>query len=198
MSASLLLVDDHPLFREGFAAMVGKARPDWSLAMADSAAGGCAALAAGAFDLVIVDIQLPDRDGFAALAEMAALRPDVARVMISGREDMAARQRARHAGAAGFIDKAAEPARIVEMLQAVLDGGHAFDTPARGTAPSLSPRQAQVLELLAQGCANKEMRYRMGIAERTIRAHLTEVFGLLGVTNRVQAIVRARELGLIG
>ena len=198
MSASLLLVDDHPLFRDGFAAMVGKTRPDWRLTTAESAETGCAALAGGDFDLVIVDIQLPDRDGFAAIAEMASLRPDVARVMISGREDMAARLRARHAGAAGFIDKAAEPARIVKMLELVLDGGVAFDVTPKGRSPSLSPRQAQVLELLAEGCANKEMRYRMGIAERTIRAHLTELFGLLGVTNRVQAIVRARELGLIG
>jgi DNA-binding NarL/FixJ family response regulator len=55
-----------------------------------------------------------------------------------------------------------------------------------------------VLELLAEGCPNKEMRYRLNIAERTVRAHLTELFVVLGATNRVQAIVRARELGLIG
>lgn len=199
MSASLLLVDDHPLFREGFAVMVGQARPGWSLATAASAAEACDRLATGApFDLAIVDIQLPDQDGLSALAEMARLRPDVARVTISGRDDVAARLRARDAGASGFIDKASDPARILELIDRVLDGGVAFDLPDRPAPPALTARQAEVLGLLAEGCPNKEMRYRLNIAERTVRAHLTELFATLGVHNRVQALLRAREIGLIG
>ncbi len=63
--------------------------------------------------------------------------------------------------------------------------------------PSLTSRQAEVLELLAEGCSNKEMRHRLGIAERTVRAHLTELFHLLGASSRMQAVIRGRELGLI-
>ena len=73
----------------------------------------------------------------------------------------------------------------------------AANTEADTSALTLSARQFEVLHLLAEGCANKEMRYRMGIAERTVRAHLTELFHVLGVQSRVQAILRARELGLI-
>ena len=62
----------------------------------------------------------------------------------------------------------------------------------------LEYRQAEVLVLLAEGCSNKEMRHRMGIAERTVRAHLTELFHLLGANSRMQAVIRGRELGLIG
>jgi DNA-binding NarL/FixJ family response regulator len=61
----------------------------------------------------------------------------------------------------------------------------------------LTTRQAEVLGLLAEGHANKEIRYRLGIAERTVRAHLTELFQVLGVNSRMQAVIRGRELGLI-
>ena len=64
--------------------------------------------------------------------------------------------------------------------------------------PELTPRQADVLKLLTEGHGNKEIRHRLGIAERTVRAHLTDLFELLGVHSRTQAIIRARELGMIG
>jgi DNA-binding NarL/FixJ family response regulator len=67
-----------------------------------------------------------------------------------------------------------------------------------GSLPALTARQAEILDLLAEGHGNKEIRYRLGIAERTVRAHLTELFQLLGVHGRMPAVIRARELGLIG
>ena len=83
------------------------------------------------------------------------------------------------------------------MIQAVLDGGVAFGVTAGERSPFLTARQAEVLQLLSLGCPNKEIHYRLSIAERTVRAHMTELFGVLGASNRVQAVVRARELGLI-
>ncbi|MBS0362761.1 MAG: response regulator transcription factor [Proteobacteria bacterium] len=195
-----LLVDDHPLFRDGFAAMLRTHRPDWTLRTANSAAEALPALAQSpAPDLAIIDILLPDADGFAAARAIGERAPLVSRVMISGREDSAARLRSRDCGACGFISKAWAPERILEMLEAVLAGGLAFDTPEVAHAgDAMTARQLEVLTLLADGHSNKVIERRMNIAPRTVRAHLTEIFHLLEVDGRVQAILKARQLGLIG
>ena len=196
-----LLVDDHPLFRDGFAAMLRHHRPDWTLRPPTPAPRRWTLLAGGERpDLAIIDIQLPDTDGFDAARAIAELAPLVSRVMISGREDGAARLRSRDCGASGFISKAWSPERIVEMLEAgagrrrgVRDAGGRRR--GRGASPS---RQLEVLTLLADGHSNKAIERHMNIAPRTVRAHLTEIFHLLEVDGRVQAILKARQLGLIG
>ncbi|WP_394763925.1 response regulator [Phenylobacterium sp.] len=195
-----LLVDDHPLFQDGFAAMLRHHRPDWTLKTAGSGAEAVGLLAGGERpDLAIIDIQLPDTDGFDAARLIGQMAPLVSRVMISGREDGAARLRSRDCGASGFISKAWSPERIVEMLETVLAGGVAFDTASDlGAGEAITARQLEVLTLLADGHSNKMIERRMQIAPRTVRAHLTEIFHLLEVDGRVQAILKARELGLIG
>ena len=113
----------------------------------------------------------------------------VSRVMISGREDGAARLRSRDCGASGFISKAWSPERILDVLAIVLVGGVAFDSPPGGAAgEAITTRQLEVLTLLADGHSNKAIERRMSIAPRTVRAHLTEIFHLLEVEGRVQAI----------
>ena len=195
-----LLVDDHPLFRDGFAAMLRHHRPGWTLRTANSGAEAVNLLAGGERpDLAIIDIQLPDTDGFDAARVIARVAPLVSRVMISGREDGAARLRSRDCGASGFISKAWSPERIIEMLEQVLAGGVAFETPAdAGAGEAITARQLEVLTLLADGHSNKAIERHMNIAPRTVRAHLTEIFHLLEVEGRVQAILKARQLGLIG
>ena len=194
-----LLVDDHPLFRDGFASMLRHHRPDWTLRTANTAAEALAALDEGQPDLAIIDILLPDVDGFDAARAIAERAPLVSRVMISGREDGAARLRSRDCGASGFISKAWAPERILEMLEEVLAGGVAFERGAEAAnGKALTSRQLEVLSLLADGHSNKAIERRMNIAPRTVRAHLTEIFHLLEVDGRVQAILKARQLGLIG
>ncbi|MEO9133119.1 MAG: LuxR C-terminal-related transcriptional regulator [Sphingomonas sp.] len=93
---------------------------------------------------------------------------------------------------------AGAPDVILDLIEAILSGNYDVDSGgAASPAPGLSPRQFEVLMLLAEGCPNKIIRYRLGIAERTVRAHLTELFHSLGVTSRVQALVRARAMKLI-
>ena len=194
-----LLVDDHPLFRDGFASMLKHHRPAWTLRTANSAAEALDALEGGHPDLAIIDILLPDVDGFDAARAIGERAPLVSRVMISGREDGAARLRSRDCGASGFISKAWSPERILEMLEEVLAGGVAFESAeevANGRA--ITSRQLEVLTLLADGHSNKGIERAMNIAPRTVRAHLTEIFHLLEVEGRVQAILKARQLGLIG
>lgn len=195
-----LLVDDHPLFRDGFAAMLRTHRPDWTLMTASSGAEALVALASGpAPDLAIIDILLPDVDGFSAARAIGERAPLVSRVMISGREDSAARLRSRDCGASGFISKAWSPERIIEMLETVLAGGVAFDTPQTAhVGEAMTARQLEVLSLLADGYSNKAIERQMNIAPRTVRAHLTEIFRLLEADGRMQAILKARQLGLIG
>jgi DNA-binding NarL/FixJ family response regulator len=94
--------------------------------------------------------------------------------------------------------KTAAPETIVGTIDTVLNGGTVFDAGAgNGELPVLSERQTEVLMLLAAGHGNKEIRHRLNIAERTVRAHLTELFQVLGAHSRMQAVIRARELGLI-
>lgn len=193
----ILLVDDHPLFRDGFAHMVRALRPNWRLSFADRAARAVAEIDALRPELAILDIGLPDEDGFALLAALAARVPDLPQVLLSGRNDIAVRTRARACGARGFIAKTMAPALMIEMLENVLAGGRAFEVENASQVPQLSLRQAEVLSLLAEGHGNKEMRYRLGIAERTVRAHMTDLFQMLGAHSRTQAIIRAREFGLI-
>ena len=196
-SATILIVDDHPLFADGFQQMVGQLRPGWKTEVARSAAEAFDRFDAAATNLVVVDAGLPDEDGLVVVRRLRAIAPDVPHIVISGRNDAAIRTRARAGGAKGFITKALEPAAIVDIMTDVLTGGSWFDDGTRPALPDLTPRQSEVLELLAAGHGNKEIRYRLGIAERTVRAHLTELFQLLGVGSRMQAVIRAREMGLV-
>jgi DNA-binding NarL/FixJ family response regulator len=197
-ATGLLIVDDHPLFTGGFVHMACALRPDWRLRCAATAAEALAALRDGAPDAAIVDIGLPGEDGFMLIRTLQAGWPALPVLLMSGREDVAVRVRARAAGAAGFIAKSTAPDVIIGMLETVLRGGQAFDASCQvRDIPGLTLRQAEVLALLAEGHANKEIRHRLGIAERTVRAHLTELFQLLGVNSRMQAVIRGRELGLI-
>lgn len=198
MRLKLLIVDDHPLFVEGFASMISRLRPDWSLTQTGCGSEVLAAIAADLPDGVLVDVFLPDRDGFDLLHDIRARWPELPVILISGRDHAAMETRARNSPANGFIVKTTAAPDIVASIERALAGHAVFA--ARLPDPELPPltlRQAQVLELLAAGHGNKEIRYRLGIAERTVRAHLTEIFQMLGVHGRMPAVIRARELGMI-
>lgn len=192
------MIDDHPVFRAGFAALVGAAWPDAVLLLAESGAAGLALLSADSSVVVaIIDIRLPDRDGFDVASAMGAIRPSVPRILISGREDIAARMRARGCGAAAFIAKSSPAEAMIATIQTVLAGGDGFADAAEPSLPVFSPRQIEVLELLAGGSSNQQICATLGIADRTVRAHLTDIFDQLGVQNRVQAILQAQRLGIV-
>ena len=172
-------------------------RPGWALHMAATAAEALGVVRQLPLELALVDVGLPGDDGFSLLADIADTWPNLPVVLMSGRDDAAMRVRARASGAAGFIAKTTAPETVADMLDTVLQGGLAFAEATSAGMPELTLRQAEILTLLAEGCSNKDIRHRLGIAERTVRAHLTELFHLLGASSRMQAVIRGRELGLI-
>lgn len=199
--ANLLLVDDHPLFHAGLASVLRGLRPGYRLLSAGDAVAGLDVICSrGDIDLVLMDIMLPGEDGFTAVERYAREAPTTPLVLISGREDAATLARAQRSGVSGFIAKSWPPSALIHVIDRVLEGGIAFEPPpaaGAGEPDALTLRQFEVLSLLAQGKSNKDIGRRLGIADRTVRAHLTEVFQAVGATSRIQAILNAQRLGLV-
>jgi len=199
----ILLVDDHPLYHEGLASVFARMAPDFSIVSADSAEAGLAVLRQSNIDLALIDLVLPGTDGISTMQLYAAQFPHVPRVLISGKEDPSVARRARDAGASGFIPKSLPVDRLIAALRNVCDGGACFDNddstapPGQTGAEHLTLRQLEVLKLLGEGFSNKEISNQLAIADRTVRAHLTELFRALGATSRTQAILAAQRLGLL-
>lgn len=205
----ILLVDDHPLFHEGLASAFARLAPDLQIVGAESSEAGLELLQSRPIDLALVDLVLPNSDGLSAIAAYAAAAPHVPRVLISGREEPELVRKARDAGASGFIRKSLPLAALLDALRQILDGNAYFELESTSdlSAPRLAQdapptaeltlRQLEVLKLLGSGWSNKEISAELCIAERTVRAHLTELFRALGASSRTQAILAAQRLGLL-
>ncbi|WP_443750945.1 response regulator transcription factor [Asticcacaulis solisilvae] len=197
----LLLIDDHPLFCGGFVASCGALRKGFAVTVAETAGEARRTLREQpGFDCILIDILLPDADGLEAMQELARIDPLVPRVVISSRDDRAVRLRAQSLGASGFVSKTAQPAAIMQTLDRILAGEICFEEDAGDETAHDGPlraRQLEVLKLLAEGCANKDIENRLNLAGRTVRAHLTTIFKALGVKGRARAVLEARRQGLI-
>lgn len=199
----LLIVDDHPLYREGVVrALGGPPLHADVVGVANSAEALHCLDEDPAVELVLADLKLAHEDGLDALRRVGAAHPSVARVLISGDDTPDVRSAAQRAGLQGFLPKALPVADMLAAIRKVLDGEviwpQATDHVAAAPAPNpFSPRQQEVLQLLAAGHSNAEMAAMLGIAERTVKAHLGVLFEALGVDSRTRALARARHLGLI-
>ncbi len=206
----LLLIEDHPLFREGLDSALARLAPRWRLIGVSGVAAGLEVLRerGDAIGLILIDWMLPDGDGLSGLRVIGAAMPHIPRVLISGRGDRDIVDRARRAGASGFIPKSLDVREMLAVIEILLDGGTWFpaEVPATAGAPpaaradgddvAMSPRQLAVLRLLCQGCNNKQIARELDIADRTVRANLTELFRLLGVASRTQLVIEAQKRGL--
>lgn len=197
----VLIVDDHPLYREGLAALVAQAFPGAQVEQAGDADAAFAALARDpAFDLMLLDLAMPGLDGRAALRRLHVQLPALVVVVISASEDAAAANECIALGARGFFSKSARRAALACALEAVIDGGVVMAPTARrasSSAAGLTPREREVLEHLGQGDSNKAIARRLEISEATVRVHLTAVYRELGVASRTQALLEARRRGLL-
>lgn len=209
----VLICDDHAVFRAGLRLVLADLADDVDLYEAEDG-GGALALAEAhpELDLVLLDLTMPGVDGWDGLQRFRTRHPALPVVVVSAVDDGETMRRVLDAGAAGFVPKGASGGEILAALQLVLSGGvfvprqalaaeprpAAAEDPARRRerAAGLTPRQIEVLSLMARGLTNREICSVLSIAEGTVKAHIASIFETLEVSNRTEAAVMARELGL--
>jgi DNA-binding NarL/FixJ family response regulator len=164
-------------------------------------------------DVVITDLTMPGLDGAAATRQLLSVRPDLAILVLTMHEDDEHVFTAMRAGARGYLVKGADGAEIIRAVQSVASGdavysgavarrivaffaGNQSDTPATRAFPDLTPRERDILSLLAAGCRNHEIARRLGMSEKTVRNHVSQVLTKLQVPDRTAAALKAREAGL--
>lgn len=201
----VLIADDHAIVRTGLAQLL---RTTDDLMLVGEAADGTAAVELVAElgpDVVLMDLSMPDMDGVEATAGIVARNPDVHVLVLTSFADQTGILRALEAGADGYLLKHSEPEDILVGIREVVRGGSPLDPKAarvlltrhRGSGPGtrLTEREREVLQMVGEGHPNKTIARRLGITERTVKAHLTSVYQRIGVTDRTQAALWARRQG---
>lgn len=192
----VMVVDDHGVVRNGLRMLL---EADGGFDVVHLAEDGKQAVELAAEDppdVVLMDLAMPVMDGVAATLALKAAHPDVRVVVLTSLGEPERIVAAIDAGADGYLFKHAEPAEIVEAIRTAHAGGAVLDPKAARAmldarsapaAPTLTSREQQVLDLVAQGLANKQIGRRLGITERTVKAHLTRIYQAIGVQDRTQA-----------
>jgi DNA-binding NarL/FixJ family response regulator len=199
----VLVVDDHVVVRSGLEQLL--ATTD-DIELAGTASNGNEAIDAVERlhpDVVLMDLSMPELDGVEATRRISVEHPSSRVLVLTSFSDQSRILDALSAGADGYLLKHAEPDDIAEAIRAVHGGGSPLDPKAARAliesrragrdVPQLTDREREVLLLVRDGLANKQIARRLGIAERTVKAHLTSVFQRLGVTDRTQAALWASE-----
>jgi DNA-binding NarL/FixJ family response regulator len=211
----ILVVDDHPLVRDAMANLLAGITPSTTiLEAADCASALDIARAQPDVDIVVLDLNLPGMRGFEALEQFRREQPALPVVILSALHDRQTVLQAIKRGAMGFIPKVAAKDVIVNATRLVLGGGVYLPPEAivegerRGNEATeaagprsladlgLTARQGQVLALIMRGRSNKEICRTLGLAERTVKVHVTAVLSALRVASRTQAVIAAAQLGL--
>lgn len=197
----VLLVDDHPVFRSGVARLMETVYVNPEVLQAGDGRSAVE-LARGRrdLDLALVDLTLPGgMGGLAVVAQLRNLLPRLPIVVLSGSEGPEQAQAALEHGATAFLSKAVPAATIVDTLRRLAPDATAprtaSDGPDQGGLVSLTARQLDVLALICQGASNKEICATLGLAEQTVKGHVSAIFRALGVNNRTQAVLAAGRLG---
>lgn len=200
----VLITDDHAIVRAGLAQLLGTT-DDLSL-VGEATDGDTAVALAGELkpDVILMDLSMPGLDGVQATARIVADNPDVHIVVLTSFSDQSRILDALEAGAEGYLLKHSEPEVILTAIREVVRGGSPLDPKAarvllthRRTSAEpgvhLTGREQEVLRMVGDGHPNKTIARRLGITERTVKAHLTSVYQRLGVTDRTQAALWAQR-----
>lgn len=201
----ILLADDHPVVRDGLAAMLAT-QPDFEV-VGEAGSGEEALVEAARLrpDLVLMDLEMPVVDGIEAIRRLRAADPSVQVVVLTAFDTDDRIVGAIQAGAQGYLLKGAPRAEIFAAIRTVSAGG-ALIPPVvaskllrqvRENPDALTAREIEVLGLVAAGLANREIAARLSISERTAKFHVSSVLAKLGAKNRTQAVRLARERGLV-
>lgn len=208
----VLVVDDHALIREALRGVLRDVAAD---ALVEEARDGREALTAAAQDpppdMVLLDITLPDRDGLDVLAQLRDRWPTVAVVMLSAHQEKATITKALSLGAVGFVPKSASRDVMLGAFRLIMAGGvyvppeilavtPVNPSPARGhfcaAQLGLTERQLEVLLLMMKGRSNKAICRALGLAEPTVKNHVTAILKALNASNRTEAVIAAGALGI--
>jgi DNA-binding NarL/FixJ family response regulator len=206
----VLIADDHPVVRDGLAAMLST-QPDFDV-VGTAATGREAVAQAQALqpDVVLLDLEMPELDGVEALRQMAARTPQARALVFTAFDTDERIVAAVQAGARGYLLKGAPRDELFNAIRVVSQGGSLLQPivaskliqrisqpPADPPVDPLTGRELEVLTLLAQGKANKEIAAALHISERTVKFHVSAIFNRLGAGNRTEAVRFAVQRGLI-
>ncbi|MDQ1705325.1 MAG: hypothetical protein QOF18_1691 [Frankiaceae bacterium] len=197
------IADDHDVVRRGLEQLLGTEDDIEVVGTARDGAEAVALLESATPDVFLMDLSMPGVDGIEATRRIMALSTTVHVVVLTSFVDQKRILAALDAGAAGYILKDADAAEVSAAVRAAAAGGSPLDPKAARVlldakrsdraAIRLTTREQEVLRLVGQGLANKNIARRLGIAERTVKAHLTSVFQAIGVVDRTQAALWASE-----
>jgi DNA-binding NarL/FixJ family response regulator len=200
---TVLLVDDHQMVRTGLATLLGSTEDIRVVGQAGDGEQAVAEAAAQRPDVVLMDLSMPGVDGVEATRRILAAQPEVKIVVLTSFSDRGRVSDALAAGAVGYLLKDCEPTDLLAAVRAAAAGHVPLDPRVAGvllpdsgaTRPedAMSPRELEVLRLVAKGLANKQIGRRLGISERTVKAHLGRVFRQLDVTDRTSAALWAHD-----
>lgn len=202
----IIIADDHPVVREGLAAILAT-EPDF-LVVGEAADGAELLLLAATLrpDVALVDLAMPRLDGAEAIRQLRELAPGTHALVLTAFDSDERVIGALKAGARGYLLKGAPRAEIFRALRVVASGGSLLqplvaarlvEQVARPTPPPLTPREREVLRLVAQGRANKEIALALAVSERTVKFHVSAVMVKLGAANRTEAATLAVQQGLL-
>jgi DNA-binding NarL/FixJ family response regulator len=210
VSLRAVVADDHPVFRSGLRTLL----EDLGVEVVGEAADGAAAVKAALEhrpDVVLMDLQMPEVNGLEATRRLSTAAPEVRVLVLTMVEDDDMLFAALRAGAAGYLLKGAGPDEIDRAVRGVAAGDAVYGagvaeklrvlfaagpSPAPVAFPQLVERERDVLDLMAGGASNGEIAKRLYLSDKTVRNYVSSIFAKLGVRDRAQAIVRAREAGL--
>ncbi|MCR6664295.1 MAG: response regulator transcription factor [Luteimonas sp.] len=204
-TTTILVADDHPLFRAAVLHTLRETLPGLRVVEAASVSALNDALGREVqIDLVLLDLTMPGARGLSSLVHLRGERPEVPVVVISSNDHPRTIRRVQQFGAAGFIPKSSPAEAIGDAVRAVLDGGDWFPplTAERSDADAelatrlaqLTPQQFRVLLCLADGLLNKQIAHELGLAENTVKVHVTAILKKLGCNSRTQAAVMVKAL----
>ncbi len=208
-TANILLIDDHPLYRDALRPVIRQLARRVNIFEASCIADAFRLIdEQSALDLVLLDLGLPDGGGLKSLLPVSQLLPDTPIVVISACENHDLVIHLLNAGARGYIPKSADSEVIKNALLLVLSGETYIPSVALGRLSGttvvgieadavLTRRQDEVLQLLARGYSNKQIAKALNIAETTVRAHVSDILHHLHAHNRTDAVVKAQQLGLL-
>jgi DNA-binding NarL/FixJ family response regulator len=212
-SLGLVVAEDHPLYRRALVSLLG-GPPGWVvLAEAEDGAGAVTAAHTTQPDVVVMDLKLPGLDGIEATRRIVGASPHTAVLVLTMYDDDTSVFEAMRAGARGYLLKGADQAEILRAVADVAEGGAVFGAsvarrvieffaaPRPQAAPEivfpeLTPREHEVLDLIAAGRSNADIAAGLVLSPKTVRNHVSNIFTKMHVVDRSAAIVKAREAGL--